>query len=148
MNGTTLVVMGLMNICECIFGTSGRFALNKRKNISTKSTSWAIIWPTWIARWRKDRGRNCGLLAEISWSLWYFDSAAVIALIHHRFCCNSDMVSKICCCNGAATTHRFSGLSRFCYMLVFNAGNSIVWIPSFILFEKTNRGRMVWFYVL
>jgi len=30
---TTLVVMGLMNICECIFGTSGRFALNRRKNI-------------------------------------------------------------------------------------------------------------------
>jgi len=28
-------------------------------------------------------------------------------------------------------------------MLVFNAGNSVVCIPSFILFEKTNRGRMV-----
>jgi len=26
----TLVVMGLMNICECIFGTSERFALNRR----------------------------------------------------------------------------------------------------------------------
>jgi len=29
---TTLVVTGLMNICECIFGTSGRFALNRRPN--------------------------------------------------------------------------------------------------------------------
>ena len=39
----------------------------------------------------------------VSWTLWYFNSAVVIALIHHRFCCNSNMVSKICCCNGAAT---------------------------------------------
>ena len=140
--------MGLMNICECIFGLSGRFALNKRENVSTKSNSWAIIWPTWrwtfwstlllgAAGWRKDWGRNCGLLV-----LWYFDFVVVIALIHHRFCCNSDMVSKFCCWNGAATTYRFSGLSCCCYMLVFNAGNSAVCIPSFILFEKTNRGRI------
>ena len=64
------------------------------------------------------------------------------------FCCNYDMVSKFCCWNSAATTHKFSGLSCCCYMLVFNAGNFAVCIPSFILFEKTNRGRMVWFYVL
>ena len=49
----------------------------KRENVSTKSNSWAIIWPTWrwtfwstpllgAAGWRKDCGRNCGLLADIS----------------------------------------------------------------------------------
>ena len=87
--------MGLMNICECIFGTSGRFALNRRKNISTKSTSWEIIWPTWTAGWRKDRGRNCGLLAEFlgSMVLWFCcchisDTPYIFATIliwYHRF---------------------------------------------------------------
>jgi len=33
-------------------------------------------------------------------------------------------------------------------MLIFSARNSAICIPSFILFEKTNRGRMVWFYVV
>jgi len=45
-------------------------------------------------------------------------------------------------------TNWFSGLLCCYYMLVFNDGNSDVCIPSFILFEKTNRGRIVWFYVL
>ena len=53
------------------------------------------------------------------------------------------MLLQWCC-----YTHWFSGLLCCCYMLVFNARNSVVCIPSFILFEKTNRGRIVWFYVL
>ena len=51
--------------------------MQRRENVSTKSNSWSIIWPTWrwtfwstplsgAAGWRKDWGRNCGLLAEIS----------------------------------------------------------------------------------
>ena len=133
---TTLVVMGLMNICECIFGTSWRFSLNRRKNISTKSTSWAIIWPTWTAGWRKGRGWNSGLLAEIS--RVYGTLILLLSQLWYTidFCCNFDMVSQVCCCNGVAT---HTGI-----MVFLNP----VSIPSFILFEKTNRGRMVWFYVL
>ena len=67
------------------------------------------------------------------WGLWYFDSATIIAPIHHRFCCNSDMISKICCCNGAATHTGF---------LVYYIA-AICW---FSMLENTYANRLFYFY--
>ena len=77
----------------------------------------------------------------VSWTLWCFklcvNSAVVISFDTLQFSAAIfDMVSKICCCNGVAT---HTGFLDFL---------NPVFIPSFILFVKTNRGRMVCFYVL